>query len=259
MATEVSCPSCQARLRIADEFAGRKVKCPKCGGIIEAPPSEQDVAVTAEPLPSPPPRRDFDEPDEPRRGAGLPRRDDDDAARGFPPRKKLGSLAQAARAKHLKTLRIVLVLVGLLYVGFSIFMLATLKEQVNRIIQAEVAKGGAGFRPDPVAVREAEEYLIRINTLMQAGQLALGVLYLVFAFLVGAYPLPIAIISLVLFVAANAIFIVIEPSNIYRGLILKAIVLIAMVKALQAALAYQKERAAESRWREEQEEGYEPG
>src|SRR5262245_9747258 len=32
-----SCPECNARLKVGDQFAGCKVQCPKCGGVIAAP------------------------------------------------------------------------------------------------------------------------------------------------------------------------------------------------------------------------------
>jgi len=33
----VSCPSCEADLRVKDELAGRRVKCPKCGNAFTIP------------------------------------------------------------------------------------------------------------------------------------------------------------------------------------------------------------------------------
>ncbi len=47
MPREVNCPECQATLRIQDEFAGMKMRCPRCGGtftpgeaLLEATPVE---------------------------------------------------------------------------------------------------------------------------------------------------------------------------------------------------------------------------
>lgn len=39
---EFECPNCQKRLRMADEFGGRKVKCPQCGTRLEVPLSVAD-------------------------------------------------------------------------------------------------------------------------------------------------------------------------------------------------------------------------
>ena len=37
MPIQVTCPSCQTTLKTADSSAGKRAKCPKCGGIIEIP------------------------------------------------------------------------------------------------------------------------------------------------------------------------------------------------------------------------------
>jgi predicted Zn finger-like uncharacterized protein len=39
MALEISCPSCQAALRIREEHAGKRLKCPRCSAVISVPAS----------------------------------------------------------------------------------------------------------------------------------------------------------------------------------------------------------------------------
>jgi predicted Zn finger-like uncharacterized protein len=66
MPIRITCPSCSATLSVKDEFAGRSVKCPKCGDVI--PPSKPAAlppappAAAAQPAPAPvaekPPSRD---------------------------------------------------------------------------------------------------------------------------------------------------------------------------------------------------------
>jgi len=53
---QVTCPSCQTTLKTADSSAGKRAKCPKCGGIIEipaapTPPADDEYAMEAEPNP----------------------------------------------------------------------------------------------------------------------------------------------------------------------------------------------------------------
>ncbi len=48
MPMRVVCPSCTSKLRAADNMAGRKTKCPKCGTVFEIPMSDRE---TAEPFP----------------------------------------------------------------------------------------------------------------------------------------------------------------------------------------------------------------
>jgi predicted RNA-binding Zn-ribbon protein involved in translation (DUF1610 family) len=60
MATTMNCPGCRTPLRLRDDLAGKKIKCPRCGQILTVPAEEavmleavDDDESTAEP---PPPR-----------------------------------------------------------------------------------------------------------------------------------------------------------------------------------------------------------
>jgi hypothetical protein len=48
MPISLACPKCQKRLRIKDELAGKRVRCPGCGSLLPVP-------APAEPAPAPPP------------------------------------------------------------------------------------------------------------------------------------------------------------------------------------------------------------
>jgi hypothetical protein len=51
MSIPITCPGCQARMKAPDTVAGRKIKCPKCGGVVGVPGSAQvrDAAPQAAP------------------------------------------------------------------------------------------------------------------------------------------------------------------------------------------------------------------
>ena len=78
MPIRLPCPSCSATLSVKDEFAGRAVKCPKCGGVIPAaqpaaaapPPPDASPAVPVAPPAAAPPD-DFDEPPKPKTGGKI--------------------------------------------------------------------------------------------------------------------------------------------------------------------------------------------
>ena len=53
MAIEFKCRSCQKKLRVPDEFAGRKAKCPNCQTILQVP--DDAGSETVEPLDVQPP------------------------------------------------------------------------------------------------------------------------------------------------------------------------------------------------------------
>ncbi len=46
MAIQFSCNSCDNKLQVRDELAGRKVKCPKCGKVLAAPKGKEEAVAT---------------------------------------------------------------------------------------------------------------------------------------------------------------------------------------------------------------------
>jgi predicted Zn finger-like uncharacterized protein len=104
MPVQLTCSGCKTTLKVRDDLAGRKVKCPKCASVLTVPDEGQDAteiipgmdeAVTEGPRPTPakskPEKKpsaaiksrrddpDDDEEDEPRpRPKKRSRRDDDD-------------------------------------------------------------------------------------------------------------------------------------------------------------------------------------
>jgi hypothetical protein len=142
--------------------------------------------------------------------------------------------------KQLRTARIILFVIGVLTVGVTIVQLTLLKDEAKKLVQKEIAKQGPGFIPDPVKVREAEEQLVRLATLLGAVQIALGIIFIVFGFIVYLFPVPVTIISLVLYVGSYLAFGLLNPETLAMGIVIKIFIVIAMVKAIQAAIAYQK-------------------
>ena len=47
MAISFACPSCEHRLKVKDDLAGRKVKCPGCGSGVVVPADEEDEETAA--------------------------------------------------------------------------------------------------------------------------------------------------------------------------------------------------------------------
>ncbi len=59
MAIALTCPACQRALKVKDELAGRKIKCPDCAAVIAVPGKKAvtETGVTAtKPRPIRPPR-----------------------------------------------------------------------------------------------------------------------------------------------------------------------------------------------------------
>jgi LSD1 subclass zinc finger protein len=45
MSVSLSCKGCKTTLKVPDQFAGKKVKCPKCNAVVTVPEEEEIVAV----------------------------------------------------------------------------------------------------------------------------------------------------------------------------------------------------------------------
>jgi predicted Zn finger-like uncharacterized protein len=106
MPITVACSSCNTKLRVRDELAGRKVKCPKCDSVIEVssdqPPMAEGV-VARKPFPKrPTPELDETDDEEPRRkrpSIDDTDEEDDDNLDDQPRKKKKGGGKKFSRAE----------------------------------------------------------------------------------------------------------------------------------------------------------------
>ncbi|MGE3805875.1 MAG: hypothetical protein AB7K24_14465 [Gemmataceae bacterium] len=163
---------------------------------------------------------------------------DDPFAPGAP---KLGSLAQQARGKKLDSARAILYVVGALFVILNLALLLNARNEMKQVIQKEVQKLGPGMIVDQAKAAEVENTGVRILRIIYGSFVALGVVFIIFGAMVKSYPVPITITALVLFLGYQALIVFFDPSNLAKGIILKVIVIVGLVKAIQAAIAYQKE------------------
>jgi hypothetical protein len=183
-----------------------------------------------------PPRRDS-EGDYTDRPARRDRPDDDE-----PPRKpKLGSLAQAARGKKLGEARGILLFIGILTIIANGVLLALARDQIKKEIDKEVLKAGGPANVDPAQVKQAEDQAFALVALVNGVAIGLGVLFVVFGIIVKRFPVPITIISLVLYIGAGLGFAALNPASLAQGLIIKIIIVVALIRSIQAALAYERE------------------
>lgn len=158
----------------------------------------------------------------------------------------MGSLAQSARLKELNSARWALIIVGVLVIGVNIFEMVNLRSLVREAFQKEIRNLGPGAIVDQAQLRRLEDSAVRIGTIIGAGAIVLGVVFLILGLLVRRFPVPITITGLVLFLIYQGALIVLDINNLYRGIILKVIVLVVLVKAIQAAFAYQKDAVAQT-------------
>jgi hypothetical protein len=149
----------------------------------------------------------------------------------------LGSLAQSARSKQLKTAKGTIIAIGVLTVVANIGMGLLSEAMVNNEVKNLQAKG---MVVDQAAVAAAK----RGTQLVCAAFAALGVAFIVMGFFVYAYPVPITVLALVLYLAGWAISAAMNPANIAAGIVIKIVIIVGLGKSIQAALAYERERSA---------------
>jgi len=153
---------------------------------------------------------------------------------GFKP---LGSLAQAARGNELNQARNTLIVIGLLTLAFNGFMYYNAPHEVNQLLNAEVQKAGFGAMIDP----QARQNILTTLYALYGATAGLGLLFIFLGIIIKKFPVPITILSLVLYLAATALFACLEPMSLLQGIIVKVFIVLALVRAIRAARAYQEE------------------
>jgi hypothetical protein len=164
------------------------------------------------------------------------------------PKSSLGNLAQSARKKHINEARGGLIVVGLIMVVFYGIGLASLRSTVHSNIQAEVAKQ-PGMVFDQGKLQEVEDGLVRSGTVESILFIGAGVVIFVLGLLTTKYPVPCTLLGLVIYIGITACYLI----NLFnsggadavglqiRGMIYRVIMIVALVKAVQSAIAYQRE------------------
>ena len=120
-----------------------------------------------------------------------------------------------------------------------------MQDQINKLVDVQKAKAqarGMQFIVDQAKLDRARDSALRVGYLIGYTVIALGALFILFGLIVKRYPLPITIISLVLYLGATAVFAYLLPETLYAGFIIKIIVIVALAKAVQSAIAYESER-----------------
>jgi len=154
---------------------------------------------------------------------------------------KLGSLTKSARAKQLKTARGILIVVGILTLLVNGFMFANARHEVEEVIQKQISDLRThGQTADMTSVAEVHNRAVRLCQLIYGATAFLGVVFIALGIMVYAYPVPTTVIGLVLYIAGIAVFGLLNPVSLAQGIIFRIIIIVALAKSIQAAVAYQK-------------------
>lgn len=155
----------------------------------------------------------------------------------------LGSLAQSARVKQLRTARGILFFVGILMVAINAFVMFNAESIVDSQFKKEMDRlRGQGMVFDQGKVQELKKTAVQTVKLFAGVTVALGGVFIVFGFMIYQYPVPITITSLVLFIGKEAVFGMIDPMTLVQGWLIKIVIVVCLISAIKAAIAYEKER-----------------
>jgi hypothetical protein len=160
-----------------------------------------------------------------------------------PEGEKLGSLAQKARGGNLNAARVILIILAVFLLGQAAYYMVDWsagklqgpRGLVEKLVQKEIGPGA-------VLPPAQMDQLVMFFTLLLAFDIAVGGLFLLFGLLITVIPVIATISSLVLYLVQQAILLYLNPAMVGSGFLFKILIIIALVKAIQAAFAYEKER-----------------
>jgi uncharacterized membrane protein YphA (DoxX/SURF4 family) len=156
----------------------------------------------------------------------------------------LGSLAQSSRKQNLKTARTTMFVVGALTIAANLFLALGAEKMVDLAFEKEIQKvRNQGMEVDPAAIGELKAQAVKSTRLAGFGFAAVGGVFILLGLFVYKAPVACTVLALVLYIAGWAISAVADPAQIVAGLLIKIIIIAALGKAVQAAIAYQREAA----------------
>ena len=157
------------------------------------------------------------------------------------------SLAQSARMKSLNQARVALIAIGVITIAanliFGMMAESAVKEEIDKELTARGLNRGT---VNQIELQKVENAALRATRLASYGFAALGAVFIGAGMMIKQYPVPISITSLVLYLGATVVTGVLNWQTLLQGIIIKVIVIVVLVKAVQAAIAYQKALDAEA-------------
>lgn len=145
--------------------------------------------------------------------------------------------SQKARAREIRSVRLILLIIGILHVMANLGTFFVL----DRAVAAEIEAQRLAFEKQGVEVTDAallaagERRLRWLERVLTAGA-SLGLGFIVLAVLARRFPLPCSIAGVVLYLSATAIACYFDPATLTKGWIVKALIVAGLFKAIQSAL-----------------------
>jgi uncharacterized membrane protein YwzB len=147
----------------------------------------------------------------------------------------LSPAKQALRTKELKSARIILIVVGVIQLLFAVYALYNIRSEFDKAVAAEVRSQGPGYVVDPELADAAFEENKATMYAANSVPLALGLVFLILSVFVYRYPVGVTLTGLILFILAHVGDAIVDPSQLFKGIILKVIFISILWKAYQSA------------------------
>ena len=159
----------------------------------------------------------------------------------------LNSLAQEVRLRRLRSIRNLLILVGLATTSVNAFFYINAPNEVKAVADAALRESRRS-RADvsQVELAQWEQSVLRMVQIIYGGTACCGLAFLTLSGLVGRFPVFATVASLVLFVALNAIFAVMAPLTLASGVIFKVAIVVALGASISTAVSFERGRRAAS-------------
>jgi hypothetical protein len=143
--------------------------------------------------------------------------------------KSLGSLAQSARTKQINQARILMYVIGILNLlgGAGLFFLAN-----------------ALANNPPNNAQQLGPEVATVARVAGAITIGIGVVFLILGALTKKYPVPTTVLGLIIYGTSFAINLANSGGQpqAFAGMIIPVIIIIALIRSVQAAIVYQREK-----------------
>jgi hypothetical protein len=151
----------------------------------------------------------------------------------------LGSLAQAARQKQLKSVRTTLLIIGILTIVLNLADLLMAESAVRDAMRQQ----GVNAVP-PEMMRSILLFVYILDGMF----LAVGIAFVILGLLVHLYPVPMTITALVLYIIGTLVMVLLNLGQLHLmviALLVRGLFIVALSKAVGSAIAYERERNME--------------
>jgi hypothetical protein len=158
---------------------------------------------------------------------------------------KLGKLTQTARMKRIKSARTVLLFIGTISLLYGLAMTVFAETFVDSQIDKEIRGLGPNVIIDQAKLKEIKVEAYGRQRVGGFATIAEALAFLLLGVFVQKAPVPLTATGLILYAADWAVGSIFDPTYLLHGLIVKVLIMACLVKALNAAIAYERERRME--------------